>query len=497
MPDRPKKKRIRASHEPKFSTTKISRSGAIMTCHNCCERGHNKTTCKKDPIPVVPKEKGKPGRPNKLQNMETVPEDNEIPTFVHNPNPRDEMRASNSRGYRMKGRVNTKRRGPSNSDTIKNTQAANAPFPTNNTQAGNIPGTQQSQVLPTTQESTMTERPRTRRVVAEKMLQTRSYENVMLSLRKASISMYLFVINMHQAIVGDIPLTKSYIPKVSETPDISPTIANFYKPIKDPCIHEGRVVDQLYYTSHHIDRCFSNVRLNYLYEINEPIVPHFILDFYSQVTLQREESAVFTNEWDLSSLEFFQETEGPYYTDLPTPDEIHQFLRYERVDSNRTIKNKSVTLTPNKVLTKEVREDLKPEQQYNPAYFFVKRIESAKATPKAHLPYGMFLTRIFRYVMEHYPHLDNRIYNVVDRVMSPIALKQTRKPRSDRRMPKARHSVSSSFAHHYGSSSCHGDDDEDDGTSRASTTSPTTFLNFIFTTQLPKIRHSHLFSTRR
>ncbi|GJU71386.1 hypothetical protein Tco_1262791, partial [Tanacetum coccineum] len=181
---------------------------------------------------------------------------------------------------------------------------------------------------------------------------------------------------MPRAIVGDIPLTKSYISKVSDTPGISPTIANFYKPIKDRCIHEG-----------------------------------------------------------------------PYYTDLPAPGEIHQFLRFERVDSNRTIKNKYVTLTPNQVLTKEVREDLKrweelihgnafslrghrdhlsaclshilycilAEQQYNLAYFFVKRIESAKATPKAHLPYGMFLTRLFRYVMEHYPYLDNGIYNVVDR----------------------------------------------------------------------------------
>ncbi|GJR58340.1 hypothetical protein Tco_1500502 [Tanacetum coccineum] len=165
--------------------------------------------------------------------------------------------------------------------------------------------------------------------------------------------------------------------------------------------------------------------------------------------------AVFTNEWDLSSLAFFKETEGPYYTDLRPPDEIHQFLRFECVDSNRTIKNKSVTLTPNQVLTKEVREDLKcweelicenvfslgghrdhllaylshilycilANQKYNLAYLFVKRIESAKATPKAHLPYGMFLTRLFRYVMEHYPHLDNGIYNIIDRVMRPLALR--------------------------------------------------------------------------
>ncbi|GJS66707.1 hypothetical protein Tco_0681271 [Tanacetum coccineum] len=117
----------------------------------------------------------------------------------------------------------------------------------------------------------------------------------------------LKVINMPRAIVGDTSLTKSYIPKVSETLGISPTIENFYKPIEDRCIHE----------------------------------------------------AVFTNEWDLSSLAFFQETEEPYYTDLPTLDEIHQFHRFERVESNRTIKSKPVTLMTNQVLTKEVREDLK------------------------------------------------------------------------------------------------------------------------------------------
>ncbi|GJR69520.1 hypothetical protein Tco_0015585 [Tanacetum coccineum] len=93
------------------------------------------------------------------------------------------------------------------------------------------------------------------------------------------------------------------------------------------------------------------------------------------------------------------------------------------------------------------------EEQYNLAYLFVKRIEYARATPTANLPYGM--------------------------VMSLIALKQTQKPQSNHGMPKALHSVSSSSAHHYGSSSHHGDDDEDDGISHASTPSPTTFLNSL------------------
>ncbi|GKE81396.1 hypothetical protein Tco_1551396, partial [Tanacetum coccineum] len=62
--------------------------------------------------------------------------------------------------------------------------------------------------------------------------------------------------------------------------------------------------------------------------------------------------------------------------------------------------------------------------------------------------------------MEAYPHLDNGIYDIVDRVMRPLALRQTRRPRSDR--GKACHSVSSSSSHHHGTSSHQHDDDDDD-----------------------------------
>ncbi|GKB05497.1 hypothetical protein Tco_0833692 [Tanacetum coccineum] len=276
---------------------------------------------------------------------------------------------------------------------------------------------------------------------------------------------------------------------------------------------------------------FTNVRFNCLFELNEPIVPRFILDFYSQVKVQTDEygyllisfmiqhefitlslslaqfgqilripyngQAVFTNEWDLASLAYSQETEGPYHTDLPTPDDIRRFLQLNRVELNRTMKSQNVILTPNQILTKELSQDMKrweelirenvfglgghrdhlpaslahmlycivAEEQYNLAYFFVKRIECARATSTANLPYGMFLTRLYRHVMEHYPHLDNGIYNAVDRVMRPLALKQTRKLQSDR--GKARHSVSLTSTHHNrGSSSLQGDDDKDDGASR-------------------------------
>ncbi|GJV32487.1 hypothetical protein Tco_1392887 [Tanacetum coccineum] len=123
------------------------------------------------------------------------------------------------------------------------------------------------------------------------------------------------------------------------------------------------------------------------------------------------DQAVFTKEWDLASLAYSQETEGSYHTYLPTPDDICRFLQLERVELNRVIKSQNFVLTPNQILTKESRQDMRrweelirenvfglggnrdhvsaslahmlycivAEEQYNLAYFFVKRIECRKA----------------------------------------------------------------------------------------------------------------------
>ncbi|GKF78773.1 hypothetical protein Tco_0234341 [Tanacetum coccineum] len=63
------------------------------------------------------------------------------------------------------------------------------------------------------------------------------------------------------------------------------------------------------------------------------------------------------------------------------------------------------------------------------------------ATSKSNLPYGMILTRLFHQIMDSFPHLDNGIYDIVDRVRCPLAVVQAHKPCKDCRIEKGRHST--------------------------------------------------------
>nr|GEW87943.1 ribosomal protein L7Ae/L30e/S12e/Gadd45 [Tanacetum cinerariifolium] len=195
--------------------------------------------------------------------------------------------------------------------------------------------------------------------------------------------------------------------------------------------------------------------------------------------------------------------------ELPCLTQYFEANKLERVVVDHNIKSQTVSLNPIQILTKELSPDMKQweelirenvfglgghrdrlpaclahmlycvvsEEQYNLAYLFLKRIECAKATSTENLPYGMFLTRLYRYVMETYPYLDNGTYDIVERVMRSLSLRQTRRPRSDH--GKARRSISSSSSHHQGTSTHQHDDDDDLETSQASTPSPNTYLNLL------------------
>ncbi|GJZ89866.1 hypothetical protein Tco_0661793 [Tanacetum coccineum] len=76
------------------------------------------------------------------------------------------------------------------------------------------------------------------------------------------------------------------------------------------------------------------------------------------------------------------------------------------------------------------------------------------------LPYGMLLTRLFKYVI---PELFNESYVLYDRVMYPLTAQQERKTQKDYGIKRGRHFTSSSSSAFDQPSFSHLNDADDDG----------------------------------
>ncbi|GJY52589.1 hypothetical protein Tco_0443436 [Tanacetum coccineum] len=114
-------------------------------------------------------------------------------------------------------------------------------------------------------------------------------------------------------------------------------------------------------------------------------------------------------------------------------------------------------------------------EKFNLAYYMAKRMERVTKQSRLILPYGMLLTRLFKFIINENPKLFNESYVLYDHVMNPVAAQQERKTRKDFGTRRGRHSTSSSSAFDQKSFSHLNDDDDDgndEGTSRANTPSP-------------------------
>ncbi|GJS55866.1 hypothetical protein Tco_0629228 [Tanacetum coccineum] len=138
----------------------------------------------------------------------------------------------------------------------------------------------------------------------------------------------------------------------------------------------------------------------------------------------------FTDKWSLDDLRYSVPTSGPYQTNPPCHDEIKNYIQEEREGP--------VT---------RIRHD---------------KMEFVTKQPRLILPYGMLLTRLFKYVISVNPELSNDHYVLYDCVMYPLAAQQERKTQKDYGTRRVRSSTSSSSAFGQPSSS-HPDDDDNDG----------------------------------
>ncbi|GJU84144.1 retrovirus-related pol polyprotein from transposon TNT 1-94 [Tanacetum coccineum] len=262
-----------------------------------------------------------------------------------------------------------------------------------------------------------------------------------------------------------------------------------------------------------------------------PIISHeftsplkeMLVNLESRCIHEGQGACVFTDKWSLDDLGYSVPRDGTYQTDPPCPDEIKNYIQEEREGLVTRIRHKTVVLVEeNEILTREIVSTMKPwveiiqenvfclggnrdhvpaclcymlyyvsrSEKFNLAYFIAKRMEFVTKQARLILPYGMLLTHLFEYVMDESPDLFNESYVLYDRVMYPLTAQQERNTQKDYGTKRGRQSTSSSSAFDQPSSSHLNNDDDDDGnnkgTSRASTPSPTRFVNSL-TNGVPRV----------
>ncbi|GKE25303.1 hypothetical protein Tco_1436815, partial [Tanacetum coccineum] len=261
---------------------------------------------------------------------------------------------------------------------------------------------------------------------------------------------------------------------------------------------------------------FHFVEFECLLETNEKVCPRFILEFYNQYRLSYsdegqmfvefviqnqyfslcleefaqilripcEGTCVFSDRWSLDELVYGAPSEGPYRTDLPSPNDIISYVREDRegqvtrirhqeeIEVDSTLpSNESYVMTP---LAAQLERKLRRDRG-------TRRGRRSTSSSSA-------------FDQPSLSHLNNDdddgLPSKLDRVMTPLAAQLERKPRRDRGTRRGRQSTSSSSAFDQPSSSHLNDDDDDDGndegTSRASTPSLIRYVNSV-TNQVPQV----------
>ncbi|GJS15776.1 retrovirus-related pol polyprotein from transposon TNT 1-94 [Tanacetum coccineum] len=185
------------------------------------------------------------------------------------------------------------------------------------------------------------------------------------------------------------------------------------------------------------------------------------------------------DKWSLDDLGYSVPTDGPYQTNPLCPDDIKNYIQEEREGPVTRIHHwAEIPVEENKILTREIMSTMKPwveiirenvfclggnwdhvpaclcymlyfvakSKKFNLAFFIAKRMEFVTKQARLILPYGMLLTRLFKYAMSENAELFNESYVLYDRVMYPLTTQQERKTRKNYGMKRGRHSTSSSSA---------------------------------------------------
>ncbi|GJR98859.1 hypothetical protein Tco_0271033, partial [Tanacetum coccineum] len=151
---------------------------------------------------------------------------------------------------------------------------------------------------------------------------------------------------------------------------------------------------------------------------------------------------------------------GLYKTKPPSPRVIKSLIQIPRQGQETRTKNKKTIVVGGhrdhvSACLCHMLYFIETSTPYNPAFFILKRMEKTRFKLKELLPYGMLLTKLFKYVVSVSPELAFNHYLLHDRAMHPLAPHYERKTRADwgKKRPRESNARSSSSTLNHLSSS--------------------------------------------
>ncbi|GJS01887.1 hypothetical protein Tco_0318395 [Tanacetum coccineum] len=225
----------------------------------------------------------------------------------------------------------------------------------------------------------------------------------------------------------------------------------------------------------HIRAKFESIGFDCLLDINEQIVPRFVLEFYCQLTFTNNPKGQFvvnfvlqnksfslaleefsqilkipfrgqastTEMWSLDHLSVSVPSKGLYKTKPPSPRVIKSLIQIPRQGQETRTKNKKTIVVGGhrdhvSACLCLMLYCIRTSTPYNLAFFILKRMEKTRFKPKELLPYGMLLTRLFKHVVFVSLELAFDHYLLHDRAIHLLAPHYERKTRVDRGMKRPR-----------------------------------------------------------
>ncbi|GKB74607.1 hypothetical protein Tco_0936019 [Tanacetum coccineum] len=260
----------------------------------------------------------------------------------------------------------------------------------------------------------------------------------------------------------DYKRTKAYIPKIHHQRSTPNNAKSSFKTLRNRFIHEGRHIESSFTFGNDIVDQFKSIQFDCLLTLNGHICPRFIIEFYRKFQLIRnvrdmslsigftirdknfimslekfgqvlqipyKGTCIFSKECSLELLNTTHEKHVSYQTNLPNIRDVVQNICIP--SSHQNCSNPTIILRDNlppniKDWELIVRENvicvdthkssidacsaimlyhLKKSQDFNLAYFIAHKIESVKNRVDCPLPYGLLITRLYRFVLAKHPKL--------------------------------------------------------------------------------------------